>query len=398
MDSQTLMMLSEQYVAHTYARYPVVLVKGKGTRVWDQEGEEYLDFVSGLAVCNLGHCHPRVVKTIQGQAEKLIHVSNFYYIEPQIQLASLLCKHSFADKVFFCNSGAEANEGALKLARKFAREKTGKDRYEIITMERSFHGRTLATLTATGQEKFHKGYEPLMPGFRYVPFNDVGAVKKAIDPKTCAVMVEPIQGEGGVNCPSEGYLKALREICDENDLLLIFDEIQVGMGRTGKLFAYEHEGIEPDILTLAKSLAGGVPIGALLIKKGIADSFKPGDHASTFGGNPLASAAGVAALTAILEEGMLENCRKMGGHFLSELDKMKDKFPFIKEVRGKGLILGIELKMDGSSIVKEMLKKRVLINCTMGNVLRFLPPLIVTKEEIDQVVAALVEVFENVKY
>ena len=395
MDSKTLMALSEQYVAHTYARYPVVLVRGKGTRVWDQEGEEYLDFVSGLAVCNLGHCHPRVVKTIQGQAEKLIHVSNFYYIEPQIQLASLLCKHSFADKVFFCNSGAEANEGAFKLARKFGKEKTGKDRYEIITMEGSFHGRTLATLTATGQEKFHKGYEPLMPGFKYVPFNDIGAVKKAIDPKTCAVMVEPIQGEGGVNCPSEGYLKALREICDENKLLLMFDEVQVGMGRTGKLFAYEHEGVEPDILTLAKSLAGGVPIGALLIKKEISDGFKPGDHASTFGGNPLASAAGVAALTAILEEGMLENCRKMGGYFLSELDKMKNKFPFIKEVRGKGLILGMELKMDGSSMVKEMLKKRVLINCTMGNVLRFLPPLIVTKEEIDRVVAALEEVFSN---
>jgi acetylornithine/N-succinyldiaminopimelate aminotransferase len=395
MDSQTLMMLSEQYVAHTYARYPVVLVRGKGTRVWDQEGEEYLDFVSGLAVCNLGHCHPRVVKTIQGQAEKLIHVSNFYYIEPQIQLASLLCKHSFADKVFFCNSGAEANEGALKLARKFAKEEIGKDRYEIITMEGSFHGRTLATLTATGQEKFHKGYEPLMPGFKYVPFNDIGAVKKAIDPKTCAVMVEPIQGEGGVNCPSEGYLKALREICDENRLLLIFDEIQVGMGRTGKLFAYEHEGVEPDMLTLAKSLAGGVPIGALLIKQEISDGFKPGDHASTFGGNPLASAAGVAALTAILEEGMLENCRKMGDYFLSELDKMKNKFPFIKEVRGKGLILGMELKIDGSSIVKEMLKKRVLINCTMGNILRFLPPLIVTQEEIDRVVATLEEVLTN---
>jgi acetylornithine/N-succinyldiaminopimelate aminotransferase len=395
MDSQTLMMLSEQYVAHTYARYPVVLVRGKGTRVWDQEGEEYLDFVSGLAVCNLGHCHPRVVKTIQGQAEKLIHVSNFYYIEPQIQLASLLCKHSFADKVFFCNSGAEANEGALKLARKFAKEEIGKDRYEIITMEGSFHGRTLATLTATGQEKFHKGYEPLMPGFKYVPFNDIGAVKKAIDPKTCAVMVEPIQGEGGVNCPSEGYLKALREICDENRLLLIFDEVQVGMGRTGKLFAYEHEGVEPDMLTLAKSLAGGVPIGALLIKQEISDGFKPGDHASTFGGNPLASAAGVAALTAILEEGMLENCRKMGDYFLSELDKMKNKFPFIKEVRGKGLILGMELKIDGSSIVKEMLKKRVLINCTMGNILRFLPPLIVTQEEIDRVVATLEEVLTN---
>ncbi len=397
MDSITLMVLSEQYVANTYSRYPVLLVRGKGTRVWDLEGEEYLDFVSGLAVCNLGHCHPRVVKAIQDQAEKLIHISNFYYIEPQIQLASLLCKHSFADKVFFCNSGAEANEGAFKLARKFAKEKIGKDRYEIITMERSFHGRTLATLTATGQEKFHKGYEPLMPGFKYVPFNDIGAVKNAIDPKTCAVMVEPIQGEGGVNCPSEGYLKALRDICDEKRLLLIFDEVQVGMGRTGKLFAYEHEGVEPDMLTLAKSLAGGVPIGALLIKKGIADGFKPGDHASTFGGNPLASAAGVAALTAILEEGMLENCRKMGDYFISELEEIKKKFPFVKEVRGKGLILGIELKIDGSSMVKEMLKRKILINCTMGNVLRFLPPLIVTKEEVDRVVKTLGEVFEGLK-
>jgi acetylornithine/N-succinyldiaminopimelate aminotransferase len=397
MDSTTLMALSEQYVANTYSRYPVLLVRGKGTRVWDLEGEEYLDFVSGLAVCNLGHCHPRVVKAIQDQAEKLIHVSNFYYIEPQIQLASLLCKHSFADKVFFCNSGAEANEGAFKLARKFAKEKIGKDRYEIITMERSFHGRTLATLTATGQEKFHKGYEPLMPGFKYVPFNDIGAVKNAIDPKTCAVMVEPIQGEGGVNCPSEGYLKALRDICDEKRLLLIFDEVQVGMGRTGKLFAYEHEGVEPDMLTLAKSLAGGVPIGALLIKKGIADGFKPGDHASTFGGNPLASAAGVAALTAILEEGMLENCRKMGDYFISELEEIKKKFPFVKEVRGKGLILGVELKIDGSSMVKEMLKRKILINCTMGNVLRFLPPLIVTKEEVDRVVKTLGEVFEGLK-
>jgi acetylornithine/N-succinyldiaminopimelate aminotransferase len=390
------MMLSEKYVANTYARYPVLLVKGKGTRVWDLEGEEYLDFVSGLAVCNLGHCHPKVVKAIQDQAEKLIHVSNFYYIEPQIQLASLLCKHSFADKVFFCNSGAEANEGAMKLARKYAKEKTGRDRYEIITMEQSFHGRTLATLTATAQEKFHKGYEPLMPGFKYVPFNDIQAVKNAIDSKTCAVMLEPIQGEGGVNCPSEGYLKTLREICDEKELLLIFDEVQVGMGRTGKLFAYEHDGIEPDLLTLAKSLAGGVPIGALLIKKGVADSFRPGDHASTFGGNPLATAAGVAAFTTILEEGMLENCQKMGDYFLSQLEAIQKKFPFVKEVRGKGLILGIELNMDGSSIVKEMLRKKILINCTMGNVLRFLPPLIVIKEEVDRVIKALEEVFEGI--
>lgn len=390
------MALSEQYIANTYARYPILLVRGKGTRVWDLEGEEYLDFVSGLAVCNLGHCHPKVVKAIQDQAEKLIHVSNFYYIEPQIQLASLLCKHSFADKVFFCNSGAEANEGAMKLARKYAKEKISKDRHEIITMERSFHGRTLATLTATGQEKFHKGYEPLMPGFKYVPFNDIRAVKNAMGSKTCAVMLEPIQGEGGVNCPSEGYLKALREICDEKGLLLIFDEVQVGMGRTGKLFAYEHDGVEPDMLTLAKSLAGGVPIGALIIKKGIADSFKPGDHASTFGGNPLATAAGVAALTAILEEGMLENCQKMGDYFLSQLEEIKGKFPFVKEVRGKGLILGMELKIDGSSIVNEMLKKKILINCTMGNVLRFLPPLIVTKEEIDRVVKTLEEVFNTI--
>ncbi|HUL29053.1 MAG TPA: aspartate aminotransferase family protein [Thermodesulfobacteriota bacterium] len=395
MDSQTLMTLSEKYVAHTYARYPIVLVRGKGTRVWDLEGEEYLDFVAGLAVCNLGHCHPRVVKAIQDQAEKLIHVSNFYYIEPQIHLASLLCKHSFADKVFFCNSGAEANEGAFKLARKFAKEKGDKDRFEIITMERSFHGRTLATLTATGQEKFHKGYHPLMPGFKYVPFNDIGAVRNAVDSKTCAIMVEPIQGEGGVNCPSEGYLRALREVCDEKNLLLIFDEVQVGMGRTGKLFAYEHDGIEPDVLTLAKSLAGGVPIGALLIKKGVADSFKPGDHASTFGGNPLATAAGVAALTALLEEGMVENCRKTGNYFFAKLEGIKKKFPFVHEVRGKGLILGMELKIDGSSFVKEMLRKKILINCTMGNVLRFLPPLIVAQEEIDRVVKALEEVFSN---
>jgi acetylornithine/N-succinyldiaminopimelate aminotransferase len=398
MDSQTMMMLSEKYVAHTYARYPILLVRGKGTRVWDQEGQEYLDFVSGLAVCNLGHCHPKVVKAIRDQAEKLIHVSNFYYIEPQIELASLLCKHSFADKVFFCNSGAEANEGAFKLARKYAKEKMGKDRHEIITMERSFHGRTFATLTATGQEKFHKGYEPLMPGFKYVPFNDIGSVENAIDSKTCAVMLEPIQGEGGVNCPSEGYLRALREICDEKGLLLVFDEVQVGMGRTGKLFAYEHDGVEPDMLTLAKSLAGGVPIGALLIKKGIADSFKPGDHASTFGGNPLATAAGIAALTTILEEGMLENCQKMGDYFISQLEEIKKKFSFVQEVRGKGLILGMELTIDGSSIVKEMLKKKILINCTMGNVLRFLPPLIVTKEEVDRVTKALGEVFISIAH
>ena len=391
------MMLSEQYLAHTYNRFPILPVRGKGTRIWDIEGREYIDFFAGLSVCNLGHCHPKVVQAIQTQAERLIHVSNLYYIEPQIELASLLCKHSFADKVFFCNSGAEANEGAIKLARKYAQGKAGGERYEIITMEGSFHGRTLATLTATGQTKYHKGYAPLVPGFKYVPFNDLNAVKGAIDSKTCAILLEPIQGEGGVNIPSEGYLKGLREICDEKGLLLILDEVQVGMGRTGKLFAYEHEGIEPDILTLAKSLAGGVPIGALLMRDEVAKSFEPGDHASTFGGNFLATAAGVAALNALLDEGMLENCQTVGVYFLSTLEGLKKRFSFIQEVRGRGLILGLELKMEGTEIVKEMMKKGFLINCTMNHVLRFLPPLIVTREEIDQMVKALEEVFEKIQ-
>ena len=397
MDVQTLMMLSEQYLAHTYNRFPMIPVRGKGTRVWDMDGKEYIDFFSGLAVCNLGHCHPKVVAAIQAQAEKLIHVSNLYYIEPQIQLASLLCKYSFADKVFFCNSGAEANEGAIKLARKYAKEKRGGDRYEIITMERSFHGRTLATLTATGQTKYQKGYAPLVPGFKYVPFDHLDAVREAIDSKTCAVLLEPIQGEGGVRVPTEGYLKGLREICDEKGILLILDEVQVGMGRTGRLFAYEHEGIEPDMLTLAKSLAGGVPIGALLIKEEIAKAFQPGDHASTFGGNFLATAAGVAALKAILEEGMLENCQRVGKYFLSKLRTVQEQFPFVQEARGRGLILGLELKMDGAEIVKEMLKRGFLINCTMDRVLRFLPPLIITEEEVDGMIEALEEVFKKIQ-
>ena len=395
MESREWMELSERVVAHTYGRFPLILVRGKGTRVWDMDGKEYLDFVSGLAVCNLGHCHPKVVKAIQEQAEKLIHVSNFYYIEPQIQLASLLCQHSFAGKIFFGNSGAEANEAAIKLARKYAKEKTKDGRYEIITFERSFHGRTLATLTATAQEKYHQGYAPLVPGFKYVPFNNFEAVAEAIDSKTCAVLIEPIQGEGGVNIASEDYLRGLREICNEKGILLIFDEVQVGMGRTGRLFAYEHYGIEPDILTLAKSLAGGVPIGALLMKREVGEIFKPGDHASTFGGNPLATAAGVASLTAILEEGMLDNCRQIGAYFLKRLGDLKQMFSFVQEVRGRGLILGMELRREGAPIVKEMMAKGVLINCTMGNVLRFLPPLIVTREEVDRVIEALRETFKK---
>jgi acetylornithine/N-succinyldiaminopimelate aminotransferase len=389
MDTKTLIADSQRYIANTYSRYPLVLVRGQGCKVWSSDGREYLDFVAGLAVCNLGHCHPKVVQAIHDQSRKLIHVSNFYHIEPQIELAKLLCQNSFADRVFFCNSGAEANEAAMKLAKKYAKDTGRGDRFEIITMERSFHGRTMATMSATGQEKIQKGFDPLVPGFKYVSFNDMEAVLRAVTPHTCAIMVEPIQGEGGVNCPSDGYLRDLRQLCQQKGILLIFDEVQVGMGRTGKLFAHEHDGVYPDVMTLAKSLAGGVPIGAMLATEEVAKSFTPGTHASTFGGNPLATAAGLAAVSALLEDGLLENCRRVGNHFLKRLMDLKGKYPFIGEVRGKGLIIGVELGFDGSQIVVRCMEEGFLINCTMSNVLRFLPPLIVTPGEVDRLIGAL---------
>ncbi len=391
--SQQLIQLADTYIAHTYNRFPLVLVKGEGCRVWDVEGMPYLDMLAGLAVCNLGHCHPKLVAAICEQAQKLLHVSNLYHIEPQIKLAELLCKHSFADKAFFCNSGAEANEAAIKLARKHSKEKHGNERYEIITMRNSFHGRTLATITATAQEKFHKGFEPLVPGFKYVLFADLAAVKKAITPHTAAIMVEPIQGEGGVNLPPEDYLPGLRKLCDEYNLLLILDEVQTGMGRTGKLFAYEHYGAEPDIMTLAKSLGGGTAIGAMLAKDEVAKAFGPGTHASTFGGNPLACAAGVATLNTILEDNLLDNCLQVGQFLMSRLLGLKDKYSFIKEIRGKGLMIGIELEFEGKDIVNACLAKGLLINCTMDRILRLLPPLVINKGDVDQAITILGEVF-----
>jgi len=385
---------TDKYIFSTYKRFPIVLLKGKGTKVWDQYGKEYLDFVAGLAVCSLGHCHPKVVEAIEAQAKILLHVSNLFHTKPQIELARLLVENSFADKVFFCNSGAEANEGAIKLTRKYMRDKK-EDRFEIIAMRNSFHGRTLATITATGQEKFKEGFDPLMPGFTHVPFDNMDAVQKAVTEKTAAIMVEPIQGEGGVNCPSDSYLKELRAFCDEKKLLLIFDEIQVGLGRTGKLFAYEHYGITPDIMTLAKALAGGLPIGALLARDEIAKSFIPGTHASTFGGNPLVTAAGIAAFTALKDPVLLGNCSSMGAYFMDELNQLKKKHPVIREVRGKGLIIAMELTMPGAELVNKCLQKGELINCVQNNVLRFLPPLIVTKEEVDHVVALLDEVLPS---
>ncbi|VAX33425.1 Acetylornithine aminotransferase [hydrothermal vent metagenome] len=387
MDIKRLLEDSSKYLMNTYNRYPLILRKGRGTKVYSIDGKEYLDFVGGIAVNILGHCHPRVVVAIQKQAQRLLHVSNLYHIEPQIKLARLLVENSFADKVFFCNSGAEANEGAIKLARKYAKEHYSEERFEIITALNSFHGRTLATLTATGQEKFHKGFEPLVPGFKHVPFNDLEVLTETINDNTCAIMLEPIQGEGGVVVPSPYYLKEIRRICDAKGILLILDEVQTGMGRTGKLFAYEHFGIKPDIMTLAKGLGGGVPIGALLAREEVAEAFVPGSHASTFGGNPLTTQAAIATIETILEDGiLLEECQRLGKYFIRRLTSLKDTFSsIIVDIRGLGLMIGMQLTRDCVPIVKACMEKGVLVNCTANNTLRFTPPLIVTEKEIDTV-------------
>ncbi len=372
-----------KYLMNTYTRQPLMPFRGKGVWVWDKEGKRYLDLVAGIAAVNLGHCHPNVTQAIRQQAGHLVHVSNLYHIEPQIELAELLVENSFADKVFFCNSGGEANEAAFKLARKYSRER-GRGGHEVVSMKNSFHGRTLATLSATGQERFHKGFEPLVPGFRHdVPYSDLDAAKKAITESTCAVIVEPVQGEGGIRVPDEDYLAGLRRVCDERDVLLIFDEIQTGMGRTGTLFAYQGFGVEPDIMTLAKSLANGVPIGACLARADVAKVFTPGSHASTFGGNPLSARAGVATLRTLLEGKIMDSSRNVGKYFLDQLIQMKEKRPVIRDVRGRGLMLAVELEKNGASVVDKCRERGFLINCTAGNVLRFVPPLILRKREVD---------------
>jgi acetylornithine aminotransferase len=384
-----MMNKADKVIAKTYKRFPIVITKGKGCSLWDTEGKKYMDFVSGIAVCNLGHAHPKVSEALSKQADVLLHVSNLYYTEPQIELAYRLTENSFADRVFFCNSGAEANEAAIKLARKYFKDKGESERYRIVTMEKSFHGRTMATLSATGQEKIRKGFEPLLEGFDYIPFNDIDALRKSIGPSTCAVLLEPIQGEGGVRCPDPDYLKDVRRLCDETGILLIFDEIQTGMGRTGKFFAYEHFGIEPDIMTLAKALANGLPIGAMLASEEVAEAFGPGAHASTFGGTPIITAASVQVVKVLLEENLIHHCAKMGAYFKERLLGLKDKHESIVDVRGMGLLLGMKLKIEGDTIVNSCMEKGFLINCIQGNILRFIPPLIVEKEEIDALVACL---------
>jgi len=389
---------ADKYIMKTYGRYPLVPVRGEGCVLWDADGKRYLDFLAGVAVNNLGHCHPKVVAALQKQAAEMIHCSNYYHIPNQIELAELLCAHSFADKAFFCNSGAEANEAAIKLARKYAREKSGDaERYGIITAIASFHGRTMATISATGQEKVQKFFDPLLHGFTYVPFNDADALEAAVTPQTCAVMLEPIQGEGGVVVPSADYFRKVRDICDRHGLLLIFDEVQVGIGRTGRLFAHEHFDVVPDIMTLAKALAGGAPIGAMLAKDEIAASFSPGTHGSTFGGNPLVTAAGVAAIRAVLEEGLLNRAEEMGEYLTGELERLKEKYSFITDVRGIGLMIGMELSVPAGEIVVKGLERGVLLNVAQDRVLRFVPPLVVTKQEVNEMIAVLDGILEEMK-
>ncbi len=395
MPTEELKQSAEQYLMGTYTRQPISIVRGRGTKVYDLEGREYVDFVGGIAVNLLGHGHADLVLAIQRQAAQLIHTSNLYYTEPQVKLAQMLVDHSFADKVFFCNSGAEANEAAIKLARRYSHDKYGAGRFEIITMKNSFHGRTMATLTATGQEKVQKGYDPLVPGFSYVPFNHLAELEQAVTDKTAAIMLEPIQGEGGIYVADPNYLKAVRELCKKKDILLIFDEVQTGMGRTGTLFAYEQLGVEPDIMTLAKALGGGVPIGACMATAGVAKAFGPGSHASTFGGNPLACAAALAVFRVLLEGRVLDHARRIGDHLGKGLAECKDRHHVVRDARGLGLLQGLEIGMDAKIVVSECLKRGILINATGEHVLRFVPPLIVAQTEVDRLLDVLTQIFNR---
>lgn len=389
MDIKTVVDETEKYYLPVFGRYPLVLDHGKGCRLYDADGNEYIDFLAGIAVNALGHAHPVLVNAIANQAAKLMHCSNLYYTEIQAKAVKVIAEVSGFDRVFLANSGAEANEGALKLARKYGKEKAD-GKYRIITAVHSFHGRTMMTLTATGQPKYQHGYEPLPQGYEYVEYGDIAALEAAMGDDVCAVLLEPIQGEGGVHVPSDEYLRQVRALCDKYDALLIFDEIQTGVGRTGKWFAYMHSGVKPDVLTFAKGIGGGFPMGGFAVEEKLAHVFKPGDHGSTFGGNPLTCAAAYACLTAIKAENLVDKAAVQGLYFKGELEKLQQKYPDkVKEVRGRGLILGMELCKEGKAVVESCLQEHVIVNCTAGNVIRLVPPLIVTKEEIDIVVAAL---------
>jgi len=389
MKTQETIDLFKKYVIANYGRLPRVMVKGEGCYMWDADGNKVLDMFPGWAVSGIGHCHPKVVEAIRKQVGELIHVDNTFYSEPQGRLAQMLSERGFGGKCFFCNSGAEANEGALKLARLYTSKQK---KYKFITCEGSFHGRTFATVTATAQPKYHEGFLPLLPGFVYIPFNDVKALEAAFTDEVSAVLVEPIQGEGGINVATPEFLQAIRRLCDEKGAVMILDEVQTGMGRTGKWFGYQHYDVEPDIITMAKAVGGGTALGGMMARAEIADCLVPGKHASTFGGNCLACAAGIATVEAIEEENLLQNAVEMGQYAQDRLRALKDKHPIIDHVRGIGLMIGIQLTRPGAQIVAKCLEKGLRINCTHDTVIRFMPAMVVTKQQIDEAV----DIFESV--
>jgi len=384
---------TDKFVFQTYLRKGKALVKGEASYLWDEAGKKYTDFLAGIAVCGLGHCHPKITQAITRQASTLVHVSNLFYTMPQADLASKLCEKSFADRVFFANSGAEANEAAIKLARRYFQKKGEKSKFKIITMEQSFHGRTMATLTATGQDKIKDGFHPLLEGFSYVPFNDIEALKNEIDENTCGVMLEPVQGEGGIIPADPEYLKAVRDLCNDKGILLIFDEIQCGMGRCGKLFAHELYGVTPDIMTLAKALGNGLPIGAMLATQDAATGFDYGSHATTFGGSPLVTAAALEVMNIISQEAFLDKVCQKSLYFKNKLINLKEKHSRVIDVRGEGLLLGLEIEpeadKDASFFVEELMKKGFIINGIQDKILRFAPPLVIEEKDIDRLVSAL---------
>ncbi len=387
--------LYSQFVLSTVTRVPLCLVKGKGSRVWDLENREYIDFFPGWGVSGLGHCHPAVGHAVKNQLRKILHISNNYYNLKQAELAREISRAAFSSRSFFCNSGAEAVEAAIKFARRFGREE---GRFEIITMKRSFHGRTYGAMTATGQDKTHQGFEPLVPGFAYAEFNDLDSVKRLVTDQTVGVMLEPIQGEGGIHVATQEFMKGLRALCDQKNLLLILDEVQTGMGRTGKLFAYQHYGMEPDLMTLAKSLGNGVPIGALVVNsKMTREVLTPGSHATTYGGNPIVCAAALAVLKTIREDGLLQKAEKLGAYLVEKLLELKSKFSVIQEIRGTGLMCGVELDRAGQAFVDRAREKGLLINCTQEKVLRIMPALTISKTWLDRGLYLLKQVLEELK-
>jgi acetylornithine aminotransferase/acetylornithine/N-succinyldiaminopimelate aminotransferase len=389
LDTKTLLEWSAKYHTPNYGRTPILIVRGEGARVWDSDGREYLDFTTGIAVTSLGHCHPVVTGAIREAAATLLHVSNIFHAAPQIHLAKLLVEHSFADRVFFCNSGAEANEAALKLARKYGKEKLASDCYEVIATNNSFHGRTLATVTATGQPKYHHGFEPLMPGFKHVPYNDLRAMERAMDSRTAAVLVEPIQGEGGVNIPDDGYLPGLRKLCDDTGALLIFDEVQTGVGRTGRLWAYEHSGVEPDVMTLAKALANGIPIGAMLCREVVASALTAGSHGSTFAGSAFVTSVALATLTTVIGDKLPERAARLGRELMDALRAIQPECPVIRQVRGRGLLIGIELSVAAAPVLDACREAGLLVLSAGEKVVRLAPPLVIDSADARRAVEIL---------